>query len=99
MILPERHPRSDQAAYSLNPSNAASTVNLRKLEHVNQVKAIESKIKSLKKKTDEFEKMGYGVSAYFRFVCQMILLFLILIVIAFPTTWMFNDFDGGDRKE
>lgn len=42
-------------------------------------------------------KMGYGVTAYFGFQCQMIFLFVILIALAIPGFWMYNDFDGGDR--
>ena len=46
-----------------------------------------------------FMKLGYGTVAYFNFHEFMILLFLILAIIVAPNFWMFNEFDGGDRKD
>jgi len=58
---------------------------------------LERKITEIKKSEKDFMKMGYGVTAYFGFQCQMIFLFVILIALAIPGFWMYNDFDGGDR--
>ena len=43
-------------------------------------------------------KLGYGTVAFFNFQEYMIILFFLLVLIVAPNLWMFNEFDGGDRK-
>ena len=45
-----------------------------------------------------FMKLGYGTVAFFNFQEYMLILFLLLVLIVAPNFWMFNEFDGGDRK-
>ena len=45
-----------------------------------------------------FMKLGYGTVAFFNFQEYMIILFFLLVLIVAPNLWMFNEFDGGDRK-
>ena len=43
-------------------------------------------------------KLGYGTVAFFNFQFYMIILCVLLVLITAPNFWLYNEFDGGNRK-